>query len=180
MHERPRKNKANPPIADCGLQDRPAASGLLRAIAPNKPNSRVTAARGRGTHGRDAHATERLTASPRLRGDDIATHRASAPNKPNFGGGDLEDKCCADNELRRIGRAGGLEKTKPIWEELQVCRGRPLCLPCFRATTGGCPYRGHAGCNLRLQTSSGFRYIRPIARQSGCEGRQSHIQRIDH
>jgi hypothetical protein len=23
----------------------------------------------------------------------------------------------------------------------EVCRGRPLCLPCSRATTGGCPYR---------------------------------------
>jgi hypothetical protein len=41
-------------ISDCGLGDGPAASGLLRAVPPNKPNSRVTAARGRGTHGRDA------------------------------------------------------------------------------------------------------------------------------
>jgi hypothetical protein len=54
-------------IADCGLGDRPAASGLGRAIAPNKPNSWVTGARARGTHGRDAHATERLAAPARTR-----------------------------------------------------------------------------------------------------------------
>ncbi len=68
----------------------------------------------RGTHGRDAHATERLAASPRLRGDDIATDRASAPNKPNFGASDLEDKCRVNKELRPIGCTSGPRKTKPI------------------------------------------------------------------
>jgi len=68
----------------------------------------------RGTHGRDAHATERLAASPRLRGDDIATDTASAPNKPNFGASDLEDKCRVNKELRPIGCTSGPRKTKPI------------------------------------------------------------------
>ena len=61
-----------------------------------------------------AHATERLAASPRLRGDDIATDRASAPNKPNFGASDLEDKCRVNKELRPIGCTSGPRKTKPI------------------------------------------------------------------
>jgi hypothetical protein len=64
--------------------------------------------------GARAHATERLAASPRLRGDDIATDRASAPNKPNFGTGDLEDKCRVNKELRPIGCTNGPRKTKPI------------------------------------------------------------------
>jgi hypothetical protein len=53
----------------------------------------------RGTHGRDAHVTEHLAASPRLREDDIAANRASAPNKPNLRTGRRKDKCCVDKEL---------------------------------------------------------------------------------
>ena len=41
---------------------------------------------GRDTHGRDAHATKRLAASPRLRGDDIATNSDPARNEANSGG----------------------------------------------------------------------------------------------
>ena len=46
---------------------------------------------------------ERLVASPRLRGDDIAANKASAPNKPNFRTGRKKDKFRADKELRRMG-----------------------------------------------------------------------------
>jgi hypothetical protein len=41
---------------------------------------------------------------------------ASAPNKPNLPRGNLKDKCCADNELRKIRPAKGRQKTKPICE----------------------------------------------------------------
>ncbi len=43
-----------------------------------------------------------------------AANRASAPNKANFGRGEMEGKCCADKELRQMGRGRGFGKTKPI------------------------------------------------------------------
>jgi hypothetical protein len=78
---------------------------------------------------RDARATEHLAASPGLRGDDIATDRTSTPNKPNFGESDLEDKCCADKELRRIACGKSLGKTKPILRlriaDCGLCKTKP-------------------------------------------------------
>ena len=97
----------------------------------NKPNFDVTGARARGTHGRDAHATERLAASPRLRGDDIATDRASAPNKPNLREGDLEDKCRVNKELRPMGCTSGPEKQSQFGQgggyRGQGSAARPRC-----------------------------------------------------
>jgi hypothetical protein len=157
--KRPRKNKANFPIADCGLGisdwglgERPAASGLLKATAPNKPNFGTGRRKGkccvdnelrRMGHGRGREktkpilrfriadcglriggqtcrlrpaqgdcakqtkfgsraglpCTERLAASPRLRGDDVAANRASAPNKPNFGTTQTKANCGWRKEL---------------------------------------------------------------------------------
>jgi hypothetical protein len=44
----------------------------------------------------------------------VTANRASAPNEPNSGAGRRKDKCCVDNELRRMGRGSGVGKTKPI------------------------------------------------------------------
>jgi hypothetical protein len=90
------------------LQTRPQAACAKQSQFPGHGRD------GRGTHGRDARATERLAASPRLRGDDIATNRVSAPNKPNFGPGKMKGKCCANRELRQVGCENGPGKTKPI------------------------------------------------------------------
>jgi hypothetical protein len=78
-------------ISDCGLGDRPAVSGLRRAFCAKQTQF--------SGHGRDAHATERLAASPRRRGDDIAANKASAPNKPNFGTTQTKDNCGWRKEL---------------------------------------------------------------------------------
>jgi hypothetical protein len=63
-----------------------------KPIVRNKPNSiggRVSGAGGQGS----GPPRERLTASPRLRGDDIATNRPAAPNKANFGAAGTTCKC---------------------------------------------------------------------------------------
>jgi hypothetical protein len=77
---RPSKCAKQSQFFDCGLGDRPAASSLIRPIAPNKPNCRVTAVpayswaepapsaalrAGSEQSRSDAHATERPTASLR-------------------------------------------------------------------------------------------------------------------
>jgi hypothetical protein len=139
MHERPRENKANlggvaglrcvgaGPCA-CPVLGQPQGVALKQGHArcnlrlqtrPQAACAKQTqfsghGRDGRGTHGRNARATERLAASPRLRGDDIATNRVSAPNKPNFGPGKVKGKCCANRELRQVGCENGPGKTKPI------------------------------------------------------------------
>jgi hypothetical protein len=55
-------------------------------------------------------------------------------------------------------RTGLLRQTNPIGDEL-VCRGRPPCLPCFRATTLGQP-QGVAltgSCRRQFETSNSLR-----------------------
>ncbi len=43
----------------------------------------------------------------------VTTNRASVPNEPNFGPGKLDDKCCGNKQLQRMGCATGIGKTKP-------------------------------------------------------------------
>ena len=102
----------------CGKTNPISGSRPLAAVVLG-PQTRYIAF-GYPLMGARAHATGHTAASPRLRGDDIATNRASAPNKPNFGAGDLEDKCRVNKELRPIGYTSGPRKTKPIQEKFEV------------------------------------------------------------
>lgn len=91
----------------------------------NKPNFRVL--EGAGGHGCPL-CRKRLPASLRtvlLRrtkprdGNPVGRGRAAVRerivrNKPNFGKGCLENKCCTGKDLRPFGRGESLGKTKPI------------------------------------------------------------------
>ena len=111
---------------DCGLGiDRrpPASAGRLRQTNPisGGPYTPVFHYSIIPPSQSDAGCTNKAKhGHPGLSGEPDARRRANAPNKPNFGPDETSDKCCTDMELRRIGRAGGLGKTKPIREDLQV------------------------------------------------------------
>jgi hypothetical protein len=118
---------------DCGLRiwHRPAAGRPVRATGPgagctNKPNSarsrrgspyKQTQFSGHGRDGRGTHGRSRPCYGTH---GGVTTNRASAPNKPNLGAGDLEDKYRVNKELRPIGCTSGPRKTKPIQEKFEV------------------------------------------------------------
>ncbi len=145
---------------------------------------------GRGPSGQESGTPrERLVASPRLRGDDIPTNRASAPNKPNLQTGRRNDKCRVDNELRRTECGRGHEETKPIsgsrpgrpwysWAR-RPCYGTPCGVTTSRASAPNKPnfgagqMKGKCRANKELRSmgcGSGPGKTKPIRSGGGYQG----------
>jgi hypothetical protein len=101
-----------------GLRERIYGKFVLQGTTEKQSQFPAGRGMGKGRQGRHCRWRGQLYKQtqfpPLCRSGDRGSQGPIVRNKPNSGESDLDDKCCADKELRRIARGKSLGKTKPI------------------------------------------------------------------